>query len=640
MFFLNYSRLNAVRAFVASQLGPVFIDIPDTKYAEVIVNVQSSTTILIIASPGMDVNSSVQQFAKLANVNVESMAVGQGQFHNAIRLIEKCARNGSWFFISNCHLSITWLVELEKEINKLKKLPIHESFRLILSSDPTTLFPNSLLQNSLKLVLEQPKGLKNTMLALYNNFNEKDFSKHRPEYRRMIFALSFFHSIIVERKKFHSIGWNKPYDFNDSDFSICSDLISSFMSKDYHHNADNSESELPYIPLESIRYLIGEINYGGKVTDECDQRLVNVYVNQYFNEFSLTSNYAFSSLPQYIMPEDGTLQHYADIIRALPAIDNCEVFGQHYSAELASRKNDADNIIMSLLNLEPRGLAVAESQSARNVVVEQCSKILDTFSYFLDIKLISKKYENDTNPLNIFYVQEIRRYNTLLDLVINITSDLKKGLTGQSILNEELDGIFDDFLVSKVPNKFRCQYPTTKSLGPWIKDLESRVNQLKKWYDMPPKVYWLGGIIFPAGFLTALQQNSARRNKASIDTLGWEFVIHNEEEYTIQIPPKEGVYIKGLILEAAGWDIEENCLTDPVSMEMTYQMPIIHFKPKIVEKRRALKGIYQCPLYTWQSRGLITGFPSPMLLYVDLRVGAKDSDYWIKRGTALLLSSN
>jgi hypothetical protein len=36
-------------------------------------------------------------------------------------------------------------------------------------------------------------------------------------WKSLLLGLSFFHSIIGERKKFGSIGWNKKYEFNDSD---------------------------------------------------------------------------------------------------------------------------------------------------------------------------------------------------------------------------------------------------------------------------------------------------------------------------------------------------------------------------------------------------------------------------------------
>lgn len=71
-------------------------------------------------------------------------------------------------------------------------------------------------------------------------------------------------------------------------------------------------------------------------------------------------------------------------------------------------------------------------------------------------------------------------------------------------------------------------------------------------------------------------------------------------------------------------------------MELTCAMPIVHFKP-VEAKRRQLKGVYPCPLYSWPVRGGTMAFAS-FILYIDLKSGNKEPDHWVKRGTALLLS--
>lgn len=39
-------------------------------------------------------------------------------------------------------------------------------------------------------------------------------------YKKLLFSLCFFHSILLERKKFLQLGWNIVYGFNDSDFEV------------------------------------------------------------------------------------------------------------------------------------------------------------------------------------------------------------------------------------------------------------------------------------------------------------------------------------------------------------------------------------------------------------------------------------
>lgn len=60
------------------------------------------------------------------------------------------------------------------------------------------------------------------MTRLYQLMTEPQFSRcSKPaKYKKLLFALCFFHSVLLERKKFLQLGWNIIYGFNDSDFEV------------------------------------------------------------------------------------------------------------------------------------------------------------------------------------------------------------------------------------------------------------------------------------------------------------------------------------------------------------------------------------------------------------------------------------
>ena len=99
----------------------------------------------------------------------------------------------------------------------------------------------------------------------------------------MLYVLSFFHAVVQERKKFGKIGWNVAYDFTFSDYEISQKLVSLYLNK----TKENHKEEFPW---DTLRYLIGEVMYGGRVTDEFDRRVINSYLFEYFGNFISDTN--------------------------------------------------------------------------------------------------------------------------------------------------------------------------------------------------------------------------------------------------------------------------------------------------------------------------------------------------------------
>lgn len=97
---------------------------------------------------------------------------------------------------------------------------IHPDYRLWLTSMPASYFPVPVLQSGIKITNEPPKGLKANLKRTFQEVNEKEYDgcvKPR-EFKKLLFALAYFHAVILERRKFGAIGWNIPYSWMNSDF--------------------------------------------------------------------------------------------------------------------------------------------------------------------------------------------------------------------------------------------------------------------------------------------------------------------------------------------------------------------------------------------------------------------------------------
>jgi dynein heavy chain len=92
-------------------------------------------------------------------------------------------------------------------------------------------------------------------------------------FHRLLYALTLFHALVQERRHYGAIGFNIPYEFSEADFRISARQVSLFiLGGSQSHEGSSPLTPATDIPWAHLLYLIGDCNYGGRVTDENDRR--------------------------------------------------------------------------------------------------------------------------------------------------------------------------------------------------------------------------------------------------------------------------------------------------------------------------------------------------------------------------------
>lgn len=585
-----------VKDFVKAELGEKFIESPPFDLKAAFQDSSNTTPIIFVLSPGADPIPYLMNLAKEVSMDGERLRIislGQGQGPIASKLIDMGQQNGDWVCLQNCHLSASWMPELEKIQEKQDEHQTHPEYRLWLTSMPSDHFPVPVLQSGIKITNEPPKGLKANLKRTFQEVKEQDYeSCTKPrEYKKLLFALGYFHAVILERRKFGAIGWNIPYSWMQSDFMISKAQVKMFLD------------EQPDVPYVALNYLVAETNYGGRVTDDKDVRLIKALLKRYFCADILRDDYKLSNLDTYYAPAEGSLDQSKDYINSLPLDDDPEIFGLHPNANITFQQKTVKEFHDTIISIQPRVAGGGSALTPEEIV----EKIAQEYEAKLPEILKVKKAHSDTFQrdergdmvsLGVFVGQEIDRFNILLVVIQKSLINLQKAIKGTVVMSAELERMFNNFLDKKVPVIWeKVAYPSLKPLGSWFQDLILRLKFMSDWlYNGPPKTFWLPAFFFPQGFMTASLQSHARLHQIPIDTL--QFKTHIRDVFCdgIEELPETGVNIHGLFMQGAKWSSVDVKIRDSEAGKLFVEMPVIWLEP-VFDNVKLDDKAYDCPLY-------------------------------------------
>jgi dynein heavy chain len=658
----SFQKLLVIRALrpdkITSAITNYIIEMMTEKYTEnVRFNIEATfletnqfTPMFFVLFPGIDptvwVEKLGKQYGKSTSDNTFiNIPMGEGQEDGADRALVECAEKGKWIFLQNVHLMESWIKKFENNLEKVT-LTAHPEFRCFISSEPPALpdmyiIPEPIIQSCIKVANESPQDLKSNMIRAWGNFNEErlDSCIKKHEFRAILYSLCLFHSLVIGRKKFGAIGWSRNYNFNEGDLTICADVLNNYLEK------------YDKIPWEDLRYIYGEIMYGGHITDNWDRRTNAAYLKALIRPELL----AGVSLIKNFKSPDQTRFRYNDYLKYIDERLKDETpisFFLHPNAEISYLTTQGEYLFDSVLSIQggATNTTAATAQPGdkkKNELLEAIKKFKDRLDEKPSFKLEDiKKQVPELNPYHVVALQECERLNNIFRYLKRALIELEKGQTGELDNTEAMDELAKCIRFNKLPAAWEesAGYPSKKSQMAWFDDLLKRHDQMAEWtkdIKIEPKFINLSLLCNPMSFVTAVKQVTARKDNYPLDNVDIMTEVTNFSEEMIKERPQSGIYVSGMFLQGARWEDSnpdsQGFLTEMLPKELDPKLPVMNIIAlPLQEKKARTKGYYECPVYYTTSRGQTFLFTS----YLRMENEDEDPNVWVLGGVALILSTD
>ncbi|XP_029930046.1 dynein heavy chain 11, axonemal [Myripristis murdjan] len=621
----------AVRNFVEEKLGVKYTEGRKTEFAKSFRECGPASPVFFILSPGVDPLKDVESLGRKLGFTIDlgklhNVSLGQGQEAVAEIAMEKAAREGHWVILQNIHLVGRWLGSLEKLLERCCE-GSHPDYRVFMSAEPALtpqehIIPQGILENAIKITNEPPTGMHANLHAALDNFDQDilDQCSREQEFKTILFSLCYFHACVAERRKFGPQGWNRKYPFNTGDLTISVNVL-------YNYLEANSQ-----VPWEDLRYLFGEIMYGGHITDDWDRRLCRTYLEEYMQPNQFDRKLALA--PGFFVPSNLDYQGYHGFIDEMLPHESPVHYGLHPNAEIEFLTVTSDSLFHTLLELQSPDAVMGEgaSQTLEEKVKTILDEVLEKLPEEYNMSDITSKTA-DRSPYILVCFQECERMNTLIYEMRRSLKELDLGLKGELAISSEMEQLQAALFFDNVPDTWtKLAYPSTYSLATWYNDMLLRCRELDSWtQDLSlPSVVWLSGLFNPQSFLTAVMQSLARKNEWPLDKVNLTVDVTKKFKEEFNQPAREGAYVYGLYMEGARWDTQAGVITEARLKDLTPSMPVISVRA-VPNDRQETRNIYECPLYKTKIRG-----PTYVWTF-NLKTRERPAK-WVLAGVALLLS--
>ena len=261
---------------------------------------------------------------------------------------------------------------------------------------------------------------------------------------------------------------NRGYPFNPGDLSVCITVANNYLDAS------------PKVPWDDLRYIFGEIMYGGHITDAEDRRLCASYLQTYVRE-ELLDNLAF--FPRFeVPPPHFSHKQYCEYIEERLAVETPAAYGLHPNSEIGFMTRQADALFAAVAELQPRSGGGGGGMSLQERVKRLLDDITEKLPDLFPLAELEERTADERSPYISVFLQECERMNTLLFEIKRSLVELDMGLRGDLSISEPMEALMNALYDDRVPEAWaKRAYPSLRALGPWLHNLLERQKQLDAW---------------------------------------------------------------------------------------------------------------------------------------------------------------
>jgi len=243
--------------------------------------------------------------------------------------------------LKNCHLCTDWLEDTLVKMLQSLNAGTHQDFRIFITSEISPKLPTALLQISDIIVAESPTGIKASLSRFFSSISGERFSNSVQN--RLYLILGWVHSVIQERLRFMPHGWSEQYGFTEADAIHALDVIDSLVD-DACGKRQNLDPEK--LPWEAIRTTLCKGVFGGRITGDSDQDILDNLVNKTFVPQAFDVDFKLADVDGApVLPEGSSKDEVFAWIDSLPSQNPPTWIGLDETAEIARDHMMAESVV-------------------------------------------------------------------------------------------------------------------------------------------------------------------------------------------------------------------------------------------------------------------------------------------------------